>query len=345
MVSRFAGPARSFARVADAVLTTRGGSCTPFLGEAPIRKVLYDLNYWRDAESKPDAVIVGMSGPEELATDELAAGWAAVAYGIPLCIFSDVLEAWKGRVWFEPLRKRADTLFVTNTDEVAEAQERYPNCSVIASGNPAFDDYFEPPFSRVEVRSRLGVDEENLLVFISGTKIPHYNTELFAAVAEATLRLDRPCRVIISFHPSDKTPPEQYAETIRRWPHVSAVPREAMLADDIVAGCDLVIGLIPTLGVNAACQRIPVINYLNPETVPIVERNSGGTVWPAVKYGIEAQVFESADELANAIRLLTDPSSHAAQQMRKRQEFVYPRRPRGTAARIMVETMLQLVKK
>src|SRR3989344_2530760 len=136
MVSRFAGPARSFTRVADAVLTTRGGSCTLFLGEAPMRHI--HPRRWEDAEARPDVVLIGMSGPEELAADEIYVSDAAVIYGIPLCIFSDVLEAWKGRGWFEDIRKVADAPFVTNTDEVAEAQERYPDCRVIASGNPAF---------------------------------------------------------------------------------------------------------------------------------------------------------------------------------------------------------------
>ena len=327
-----------------------------FFREAPFREHLFESSlYWFQLESKADVFLIGMSSSPELAKYEIAAGELALSMGKPLAIFGDILGVFRGREWFEDLRQRSSVLFVMNDEEAREARQLYPNTRAVASGNPRYEEFFKPNFSREEVREKLGVSQDATVILVPGGKDYTVNTLHFKGVAEAAQSLmreygsrHRECLVLISLHPGEKSPPDdftkmlrQYREDLKEYPFVRVETKDTLLTgDDLVSGADLVVQSASTIGATAACQRIPVINFFTEQALTRLAGNVGSFNWPPVGLGVENQVIGDVEKLKSAILAYTT-AGETLEAIRRRQAEVYPR-PKGGSAKLIAQTLKDL---
>src|SRR3989344_292805 len=166
LIGRDAAPSKAFGRVAEE-LEKRDVECAAFLGggkpiTASNEQILANIKV-------SNFVMIGMSSSSELAKEEVLAATAASALGIPLGFYSDTFGSYQ-RPWFQEFRAKASLLLVLNEQEKVAAQELYPNAEVAVAGNHEWEDACFPRLSREEVREKLGVTEDETLVFLPGHK-------------------------------------------------------------------------------------------------------------------------------------------------------------------------------
>lgn len=287
-----------------------------------------------------NVVLAGMSVPAEYAREELWAAETAAINGIPFGLYADTYGVPR-RDWFRFLREEANFLFVLDEEERREARELCPKAEVVASGNPTFEDFFSPKFTKQEVRARLGIrDLETALLCSIGTVLEP-NKVMLKAVGEAVNQVAL-WKVIVCLHPGDqnfKENPAVYAETIRRMNiSVRIVTREEMPTMDAVAGADLVVD-VPgsSIGICAASQRKPVICYCSKEALDSLEHAIGTRIWKPCERGLMMPIY-NLTEFNGALN--QDFSAMVEHQKKALQPA-----EKGQAVRIMAETLMKYAKK
>ena len=218
--------------------------------------------------SSADAVVIGLSSPLNAGVEYAAAHFASTRT-IPLVVFSDTFGAWR-REWFADIRKQAKLLFVSSDDEVKEASVLFPHATVIAVGNPMWDEYLLPPaFNRADARESIGVSQEHV-VFLPGTKNFGRNSEMLYSLLGAVNAIPGGKRdqvlVVYGKHPGDKNDACEYESVSRNFAKVAfRLLPEHLRADDIIAGLDVVAHPAnSSVGLHALMCGIPVV------TVPFI---------------------------------------------------------------------------
>lgn len=291
-----------------------------------------------------DAVLVGMASDEKLAKEEITACKVAVQMGIPFGFYADTYGVCR-RKWFENLRDKASFIFVVNEEETRTARDLYPNAKVVISGNPRWEDYFYPRFSREEVRTKLGVANDDTMVLCPGGTDIVVNSLHWGGVIAALANLDADpshWKVFLSVHPGDLNDLEKYQTLIkhRRLP-VRLVTKAEMESADMVPGCDLVVESASGIGTAAACQRKPTISYFTEVALSRMEGKDCNREWPPCELGLSRRVKDNPERLANAILDLLYYDGF--EEMKRRQEEVHPApAERGEAIRKMIATIAEI---
>src|SRR3989338_254440 len=201
LVGGMAAPSKAFGMV-KLRLEAEGWQVDAFLGGGkPIPATLDEM---LAAVERASVILVGMSVPAEQAKEELAVGQRAVELGKPLGLYADTFGACK-RAHFSPLRDKANLVFVLNEEEKVAAKDLYSKALVVVSGNHEWEDASSPKFSREEMRSKLGISDDEKLLLLPGHKsVPITAFLLMSVVHAANLPLIKgraKMKIILAPHP------------------------------------------------------------------------------------------------------------------------------------------------
>ncbi|MEK7505334.1 MAG: hypothetical protein AAB597_00350 [Patescibacteria group bacterium] len=275
-----------------------------------------------------DRLLVSFSSAESRTAEERHAMQEAVRLGVPIAVFSDIYGMYN-RPWFSDLLPKAGLLFVIDENEVKTAESVVgPNTRIVHAANPYWAEFFKVKFDREEVRSKLGIDTDETMILVSGSKELERNRSLFRDVAMTTVSVESlsniKLRVVLTTHPGANHGQDAYEDILgSARPLVSFAPKETGLStQDMVAGSDLVItGGGSTITLMAACQRVLVVDLMHDIDKIWWKELSGLGFWPPAKSGVSA-LAESLKDIGREILFLTKPSAES-ERMRKiqREEF------------------------
>ena len=106
----------------------------------------------------------------------------------------------------------------------------------------------------------------------------------------------------------------------------------------MIPGCDIVVESASTIGIEAACQRKPVVDFFTPDGLANLERQTRSTLWPPVELGA-ALAVDRAEALVGILKSLAS-SSLNLREMRKNQAIIFPSpREKGAAAKIIANVL------
>ena len=292
--------------------------------------------------SQADVVLIGMTSEERLSGGELAAAGIAYKMKIPFGFYSDTFGTFR-RPWFKNCRDKASFLFVINEEEAKLAREFFLNARIVVSGNPLWEAFFFPKYTREEVRSRLGVTEDDWMILCPAGKNLTVNLLHLGGVIEALSRLHKDPshhKVFFSKHPGDPNSADTYIDLVKysRSPF-RVVTKEEFSGSDMIAGADIVIESASTMGIEAACQRVPVIEYFTEIALNRLEEANGVREWELVRLGAAREVRGNVTHLFNAILVLLFYDG-GDKKLREVQERVFPKPAElGTSLKIMTEVL------
>ncbi len=286
---------------------------------------------------KSSFVLMGMSSTPELARYEILAARTARENSIPFGFFADIFNVF-ARSWFESFMDSGPLLFVINEEEKQKAQGKYPNAKVVNSGNPCWEDFCYPKYTRESVRQTLGIPDDRIMILSPGTKSPVVNILLWGAITEVLSKKSAgEYDLIISPHPGDKTPPEIYSDIVELG-NARVVTREKFSTSAMLSGADIVIESASAIGVEAAHLRKPVINFFSEIALRNLEKITGSREWELCKMGCSSKATK-VTELEFFISHLPETLAHAYRQ----QELKYPLLERGQASRKVAEALKEFV--
>lgn len=139
VVARDFGGAKGLTILVDH-LYSQGWRVKRYLG---MGKPIEGLEGIEDSVRESDVVICAMSSSPELAEPEMQAAQLALAADKPFGFFADTFNSHT-RAWLQ----QAAFLFVLNDAEAWKAAAKFPGLNIIASGNPAWEEYAFPSMSR-----------------------------------------------------------------------------------------------------------------------------------------------------------------------------------------------------
>src|SRR3989338_368518 len=231
------------------------------------------------------------------------------------------------------LRGITDLLLVGNTDEVEEAKTLYPRAAQVAAVGNVLHENFYPELSMAEARKKIGVGDNQKLIFVPGDKRLGINWPLFHSVIEAA---HRACvqrhspMVAIGIHPGDQYPIDMYhdAEKDSRNVPVKIFMRDILTSAILVTACDLMVTAVSSLATMAAFQRKPIIGFYFENLLADAEDAQGGKPLECeLESNKAAEVVRggSVDLLAETISRLLSPNGF--RKMRRHQKIAYPEAP------------------
>lgn len=336
-VARTEAPSQCFEIVSEK-LKTSGADAAVFLGHG---KPFADSRavFLKEAETA-DVIILGMSYPPEFAEDEIAVGEWAAASGTPFGFFADTYGTYH-RGCFSDLLGRADFLFVVNVGDAAEARKKFPKTEIIVSGNPLWENFFFPKMTREIARKRVGLAEHEKAIFCPGGKNLTANILQFGAVMDAVSTLGGGYKVFLTPHPGDSNGREAYRDLCAcKKVSVRLVEPEFMTSAELLSGVDIVVSSASALGIEAACRRMPVIDYFSAYDFARLEEETGRTYWEPCRLGVSEFVCGDARGLAAAILRLTSDGGFDVMRKRQSEAYLEPKE-KGGAFRIIAETILK----
>jgi hypothetical protein len=248
------------------------------------------------------------------------------------------------RVWFEKYRDKASFLLVASENDAEESRGLYPNAKIVISGNPIRDMYFSPRNSRKYARKILSIADDETMVLCPGGKDLVSNILHFGATLEALNRISgRKFKVFFTLHPGDPNLPSVYGDLVKysKIP-VSLKTKEEIISSDMIPAADIVIDLGSDVGVEAACQRIPVISYFSYVKLGELVMSRGSDELYLAKIGAALQINGDSELLRTSIISLLSDSSKMREQQKK--VFSVPQE-KGAAVRKIIETLLLQKKK
>lgn len=322
-------------RPLEAELKKQGCDVRAYL---PAGKPLHDVaeEIFENA-GNADLVLTGMSSEGHLVQEELKALELVIARGIPCGLYADTFGVHR-RKWFEHLREKITFLFVTNEEEAKDAKTIYPNADIIVSGNPSREGYFSPAWTYEQSRAILGIKPDVKIVLCPQGKDLEVNKGHISGVLQVIdlLPEKNKFKVLISLHPGDLNPLDGYSEFVKSG--VAGITKKVIPSSALVPPCDIVVESTSDIGVEAACQRKPVISYFTEKALDRLEESTGSRKWPVCEKGAAKAIYSNPNELASAISELLTEGGYAP--MRERQEILFPKpAEKGTATRIMAETI------
>lgn len=292
----------------------------------------------RDLLGGASLVVSGMSTSAQLAERELSAVEWANHSGVPVALFADMPNA-AARPWFSG--KNVAAVFVVGERDLNKAQECFPGSKVSKTGNPAFDLYFLPPKrSREMVRAELNISSSAFLVLVAGGKSPAVSMLTLGGVVSA-MRTFHGLRsgadsvdslVAFSLHVGDRTPCEFYEDLV---PFCGVPLRifsdKVAKSVDLLAAADMLVSSYTTLEVEAACQRIPVAEFVIYEAEERFASVNMTREWPA--YDTDKIVLSTDGQVFNLAQRIEDVYSSrvlgktvgSVFALRERQEKAWPK--------------------
>lgn len=274
-----------------------------------------------------DAVVCGMSSSKVLATIELVAADMAKQAGVPFFLFADAFKSHL-KPYFQDLLLEAAAFMVLSPTEAQKARDRFPGINAVATGNPAWEKFFFPRFSREEVRDRLMIPEDKFVVLSPGTKDLVINVLLWGSILDAVEPLDN-VLVLASVHPRDKSPIKEY-EKLADWSTdrlqvVVSDPNdpESMSGSNILPGANVVIDSGSTIALEAAALRIPVLTYSSEISLGRRQKDNGTRLVEMAKLGLTNQRHgvRAVHDLGCEVRSVYYRKLNA---VKRRQEEVFP---------------------
>jgi hypothetical protein len=330
-------------------LTGRGVPTLSLIGAGKSTNLDFSVIY--KLFGKANVVLIGMSSLKILAEEELLAAEIAALHNIPFGFYADTYDVFR-RPWISrDLRNKTAFLFLLYQEEKEEAQKIFPNAEIVVSGNPTWEDFFSPSYSKKEVRSILGIKNHEKAVLCSIGTILDVNLTMLNAL-DAALTAEKNSRthwkVIVGVHPGDQNyikNPMIYAENFQaRIPMIYAesfqvkipmrfVARKEMATMDIIPGTDYIVDTPgSSIGVKAACLRKPVICYCSDTALNNLEKSITKRSWKPCELGVMLPVH-SLDNLADAFSQDFGP-------MIEQQKKIYPKpAKKGQAVEIMAQTL------
>lgn len=364
LVGRDTAPANALKKLQDylASLSNEGGSYKvfDFLGNGQFTKESIG-----ERVLTADVLLVGMSSSAKLAEKEIYAAETAVRANTPFGFYADTFGCHK-RPWFAKLRDKASFVFVVNKKEAESAQELFPNAKIVASGNPMWEGFFTPRLSREEVRERLGIEDGQRMIFCPGGKLLAVNMQHFGGVISASHVLGmnpEDWKIVLATHPGDenydglfkfekKEDSDEYEykriENIYKdlvkysKVPVAVVSPSQMATSHMISGCDVVVESASTIGIEAVCQRKPVIEFFTEAALNRLEETGIGRSYELCEQGVAREVHYDPSKLATAICDLT-LYEDVLRGLRARQAEHYPEpSEKGEAIRKMVATLVEV---
>lgn len=316
--------------------------------------------------AEADVLLCGMSSSPKLAVEEFAAVRAAHNSEVPILLYADTHGAVK-RPWFANVRECVDGIFVVSHKEAEDARALFSsvgNDGIILSGNPSVEEAFFPKVTHQWVRERLGVREDEKVILIPGYKFPAVTLPTVIATMDALDMVpDYKFFMVVSVHPGDdvwKADNDVYNKLIGYFLNTREVTdladrlrvrvtcakysreEDRIVTSDILPGVDVVVSTMSTEEQKAACQRIPVVEYLTSVDLDRMEKNFGARKWEPCVQCVVLEVFANHRHLAKAIEFLLTPVGR--ESLRRAQEFHYPKpKEPGHALKVMVETIKRYV--
>lgn len=276
-------------------------------------------------------VILGMSS-EKTSGFERDVATQAISMGKPTVWFSDTWGC-HARGWFAPFRHLAQGIFVVHESEVEAAQEALPKAKVSVVPNPSWEGFFNNSGDRDAERAKMGAEEDDKVIFISGTKDAPVNLELltFTLAGSATLK-DSKTLVVFSQHPGDggtnalaQLHIELYENMIAQYPGVRArILPKRVPGKSLVYGADVTVTYnAASLAVATVARRQPLVCLATPLANDRLFSESGSRKNPLVESGAalgggQGDVSMLAAVLAQAL----DP--HACASLTVAQEAFLP---------------------
>lgn len=296
-----------------------------YLGNERSSSIAEIQNSVRDAS----VVCIGTSFPES--QKEIAAAEMAMYNKIPFGFYAHEHNALN-RIWLKRYQKSARFLFIINKMEAEKVRSEFPNTEIIVSGNPEWEEFCFPKFTRDEVREKLDVAEEEMFVLSPGTKSVVETCLLWGGIVEAlhssVLKYPKEWKVFLSPYHEDTIPDKIFdklgiyndlVKFSRQPVKVEIIPEDVMSACDMISGCDLLIESGSTLGIRAAHLRKPIIDFFSEVALIRMEFESGSRRWELCERGAAERVDGNPDMLAKVIYHILMRGTFAA-----RQEKVYP---------------------
>lgn len=346
MVARDLAPSRALESVRKELLAEGVAVSAHICNEKPLASspetILEDVRH-------SDLLFLGMSSSSELAKEEILAAREAMRCGSPYGFYADFFGT-SSRAHFEPFRESARFVFVMSEEEARKTRLIFPKAEVLASGNPVLEGAFTVSKSNAEVRELLGVGSDELLLYCTAGKDLEVNRIHFEAVVKAVSRLSdrKRWKIFFMLHPRDQNDPSAYADVVQseevttRLVSANDTKSIGFVALDLIGACDLMVAAVSTSGIEAACLRKPVIDFLSPPGVKRMKDQTGSDVWPPCEFGVSRAVMGDPIELSRAISDLM--SADGFREMRARQEACFPMpKMRGAAVQTMTATLLKLL--
>ncbi len=283
-------------------------------------------------------LILGMSSSEELAKEEVYMADEAIKRRVETFYVADTFGSWN-RPWFEDVITRSEewaNIFVINEEEAQFAKEKYPNARVTVTGNPCWDGFFFPRNTREMVRLPLGINNGERVMLCPWGKSKEVNI-LHGKKAIEVAGQTGVGLVIISPHPRDENPLEDYYEPVCKASRVNIrfITQDQMSGPDLIPGADIVFESASTIGIEAVCQRVPVVDWFSEIALARLERATGSRLWPLCEQGA-ALLYQNSDDLG----LITSRIRGEDNDYRIRLEVLYPKPERkGIALEKMIEAI------
>ncbi len=339
MVARDAAPSQAGLMLAKE-LTERGFLVKTFFGKGkpiPNEEEIPDAVMY-----EADVVWIGMSSSHDLSKPERMAVEAAIAGKVPFGLYADIFGCYQ-RPWFEPYRQHVRFLFVLNEGEREKAKKLFPHADVFASGNPVWETFPYPEVSRADVRTKLGIADDDYMILCLGTKFIPANYYMWVSVLQALHMMGitnfSKFKVVFSPHPGDETIQKGlnvYAELEK---YNGGIPvrfvlNEEMGGPQMVAGADVIISPGSTEAIRAAYLRVPAIDYFSVVSLSRLQETCGSKTWEPCELGITAGVYTGdPSELARVMEYLLTEAGRERMALMNRENC--PVKEIGTATRIM----------
>lgn len=238
-----------------------------------------------------DVVVTGLAS-ENTKAFEIGVCLKAMAARKPLAFFSDTFGAWS-RPWFAEFRDYVSLVTVVVASEIAAAEKMFPNARVVATGNPAWEE-FHAPYDRgdqLKLWKLLEAKRSDQLILISGCKDAAVNKEMilaaFGAADDASAQNE--FQMIFSLHPGDKTPPHEYHDFCGKeravwplpWANFVTLTSDQMRGDVAVGGVDVVFTYnTSSVAMRAIAHGQPVIVLRTPLAAARLLSESGSIEHP-----------------------------------------------------------------
>lgn len=332
LVAFDAAPSNAF-KLLEGELTNRGHEVTLIVGNGQ----RIDEGTFEDAlksiqDLRVDVILCGMSSNAERSECEIRLAQQALHCGTKVGFYADIYGCHK-RPWFTNVVHQSHFLCVIDEQEAEDARERYPNTVVLVTGNPTWAAFFHPRLTRAESREKMAMGDDDIVILSPAGKttpvIMHFWGEVIAAAhkLQAVLRDTKKVHVILARHPGDKTSVELYKPFIDLSRiSVRLVNKDEIPLSDMIPGCDVLVAAYSTNGVEAACQRVPVIDYFTRLNMNEWNRLTGSSIWEPARKAASKVVTEDIGELAFSMKALAYPdgSNRMREDLITNQARVFP---------------------
>lgn len=361
LVAHDAAPSRCFDQLSIALV-----SANPTVSKRVFtchgKGTTVDSETLRSSINGAKLVILGMSSTAEFAELELRAGKIAIELDVPVALYSDVpLAVYRARqgAWFYDIAQKAKLVLGLLPNEMGQLKALFPVANHHHTGNPIREEDAFPKFSHAEVRSKLKLLEDDIVILASGGKFAAANMAMWTLLFEACATLDIRDRieVIVSPHPGDPTlraidgqtgkPLKLYEELCEEAPvHALYVTKEIMATMDILPGVNLVVEFTGSASVGAAYLNIPAISPTFGIAMSKFSKESGLRMVECVEQSASIAVSMEVTDVARIIAQLLKPSSRLRRDLIASQKISYPRpQERGQALKALVYGILQFIQR